>query len=315
MTTHTTVCDVAPRDGLQNDATHLSPAIRAELVNRLVGAGLTHVEVASFVNPKRVPQMAGAEEVVAAIDRHPGVTYSGLILNARGYDRLAACGLDEVHMSVAASETLNQRNQNAGVQESLADVQQIIARAHGEQRHVTVIVAASFGCPFEGAVDPARVLALAEQAVGAGADEIVFADTIGVGVPGQVRELVTRGRELGVPVGVHLHDTRGTGLANAYAALESGVSALDASAGGVGGCPFAPGATGNIATEDLVYLLHGEGVDTGIDLDGLIAVSHWLAAQLGHDIPGRVQRAGDFEAVSRRTLSAGAGAAVNANTK
>jgi isopropylmalate/homocitrate/citramalate synthase len=307
------VCDVAPRDGLQNDPTHLSPGTRAELVNRLVDAGIAHVEVASFVNPKLVPQMAAAEEVVQAIDRRPGVTYSGLILNARGYDRLTESGLDEVHMSVAASETLNQRNQNASVEESLAAVAQIIERAHGDGRRVQMIVAASFGCPFEGAVNPSRVLGVAEQAVSAGADEICFADTIGVGVPGQVRELVSRGRELGVPVGVHLHDTRGTGLANAYAALESGVSAMDASAGGVGGCPFAPGATGNIATEDLVYLLHGEGVDTGIDLDALIEVSHWLAEQLGHDIPGRVQRAGDFTAVSRRTVRADAIATANRN--
>ncbi len=302
--THITLCDVAPRDGLQNDPTHLSPATRSELVNRLVDTGLTHIEVASFVNPKRVPQMAGAEEVVAGIDRRPGVTYSGLVLNARGYDRLAACGLDEVHVAVAASETLNQRNQNASIEESLADVGHIIERAHAEDRRVQVVVAASFGCPFEGAVDSARVLNVAEQAVSAGADEIVFADTIGVGVPGQVRELVSRGGELGVPLGVHLHDTRGTGLANAYAALQAGVTLMDASAGGVGGCPFAPGATGNIATDDLVYLLHGEGVDTGIDLEALIEVSHWLAEQLGHDIPGRVQRAGDFTAVSRRTLGA-----------
>jgi hydroxymethylglutaryl-CoA lyase/(R)-citramalyl-CoA lyase len=302
------VCDVAPRDGLQNDPTHLSPTVRAELVNRLVDAGLAHVEVVSFVNPKRVPQMAGAEEVVQAMDRKPGVTYSGLVLNARGYDRLAASGLDEVHMAVAASETLNQRNQNASIEESLVDVAQIITRAHEDGRRVQIVVAAAFGCPFEGAVDPEQVMHVAEQAVAAGADELCFADTIGVGVPGQVRELVSGARELGVPIGVHLHDTRGTGLANAYAALESGVSAMDASAGGVGGCPFAPGATGNIATDDLVYLLHGEGVDTGIDLDALIGVSHWLAEQLGHGVPGRVQRAGDFEAVSRRTLHAGAAA-------
>jgi isopropylmalate/homocitrate/citramalate synthase len=300
-----TVCDVAPRDGLQNDPAHLAPAVRAELVNRLVDAGVTHVEVASFVNPKLVPRMAGAEEVAAGIDRRPGVTYSGLVLNARGYDRLAACSLDEVHMSVAASETLNRRNQNVSIEESIADMERIIARAHDAERRVVIIVAASFGCPFEGAVDPGRVLAVAERAVGAGADAIVFADTIGVGVPSQVRMLVSHGLQFGVPIGVHLHDTRGTGLANAYAALESGVSALDASVGGVGGCPFAPGATGNIATEDLVYLLHGEGESTGIDLDALIGVSDWLAEQLGHDIPGRVRRAGDFTAVSRRTLDAG----------
>jgi len=295
------ICDVAPRDGLQNDPTHLSPAVRAELVDRLADAGVSRIEVTSFVNPKLVPQMAGAEDVVEAIERRPGVTYSGLVLNARGYERLAACGLDEVNMAVAASETLNQRNQNASVEESLEHVARIVEQAHGDGRRAVVTVAASFGCPFEGAVDPARVLTVAERAVAAGADELVLADTIGVGVPRQVRTLVTGARELGLPVGVHLRDTRGTGLANAYAAVEAGVSSFDASVGGVGGCPFAPGATGNISTEDLVYMLHGEGLDTGIDLDALIDVAHWLGEQLGHDIPGRVQRAGDFKAVSAVT--------------
>jgi hydroxymethylglutaryl-CoA lyase/(R)-citramalyl-CoA lyase len=299
-----TVCDVAPRDGLQNDATQLSPAARAELVSRLADVGVTHIEVTSFVNPRRVPQMAGAEEVVAGIDRRAGVTYSGLVLNARGYERLHACALDEVHMSVAASETLNRRNQNASVQESLEDLGQIITRAHAAGRRVVATVATAFGCPFEGAVPTARALDVAERAIAAGADQIDFADTIGVGVPAQVRELVEGARAFGVPVGVHLHDTRGTGLANALAAVEAGVSSLDASVGGVGGCPFAPGATGNIATDDLVYLLHGQGLSTGIDLDALIGVSHWLAEQLGHDIPGRVARAGDFTAVSCRTLDA-----------
>ncbi|MGH2843159.1 MAG: hydroxymethylglutaryl-CoA lyase [Solirubrobacteraceae bacterium] len=298
------MCEVAPRDGLQNDPVLLGPAVRAELVNRLVAAGITHVETASFVNPKLVPQMAGAEEVVAGIDRRPGVTYSGLVLNERGYDRLATCGLDQVHMSVAASQTLNRANQNASIEESLAALARIAQRSHEDARAFTAILAASCGCPFEGAVPAAAVLNVAERAVAAGADQVVFADTIGVGVPSQVRELVTHGCDLGVPVGVHLHDTRGTGLANAYAALEAGATRFDASAGGVGGCPFAPGATGNIATEDLVYMLHGEGQSTGIDLDALIEVSHWLSGRLGHDVPGRVQRAGDFAAVSRR----GAGA-------
>jgi isopropylmalate/homocitrate/citramalate synthase len=308
-----TICDVSPRDGLQNDSTQLAPDVRAALVNRLAGAGLTRVEVASFVNPKLVPQMAGAEEVVEAVDRRGDVTYSGLVLNARGYERLAACRLDEVHMSVAASETLNRRNQNATVDESLDDVARIVEHAHADGRRAVVIIAASFGCPFEGAVEPAQVLAVAERAVAADADDLVLADTIGVGVPRQVRALVSGAREFGVPVGVHLHDTRGTGLANAYAALEAGVSSFDASVGGVGGCPFAPGATGNIATEDLVYLLHGEGLSTGIDLDALIEVSHWLAEQLDHPIPGRLQRAGDFKAVSEAHRVAGTTASQHGN--
>jgi hydroxymethylglutaryl-CoA lyase/(R)-citramalyl-CoA lyase len=265
-------------------------------------AGLTHVEVTSFVNPKLVPQMAGAEDVVKAIARREGVTYAGLVLNARGYERLASVELDEVRVAVAASETLNQRNQNASVDESLNDVEEIIGRAHADGRRATVVIAASFGCPFEGPVDPARVLAIAERAATAGADELSLADTIGVGVPRQVRTLVSGASELGLPIGVHLHDTRGTGLANAHAAVEAGATMLDASLGGVGGCPFAPGATGNIATEDLVYLLHGEGWSTGIDLDGLIEAAHWLEEQLGHPLPGRVQRAGDFKAVSAATV-------------
>lgn len=293
-----TVCDVAPRDGLQNETTHLAPAVRAELVNRLADAGVARVEVASFVNPKLVPQMAGAEDVAATIVPRPGVVYSGLVLNVRGYERLAASELEEVHFSVAASETLNQRNQNSSIEQALQQAERIAELAHADGRRLSVVIAASFGCPYEGSVAPSSVLAVAERAVQAGADELVLADTIGVGVPSQVRGLVRAISQFGVPIGIHLHDTRGTGIANAYAAVQAGVSSLDASVGGVGGCPFAPGAAGNIATEDLVYLLHGEGLDTGIDLDALIEVSHWLAAVLGHELPGRVQRAGDFKAVS-----------------
>jgi hydroxymethylglutaryl-CoA lyase/(R)-citramalyl-CoA lyase len=293
-----TVCDVAPRDGLQNDAVTLEPEVRAELVNRLAGAGLRRIETVSFVNPARVPQMAGAEEVVAAIERVPGVVYAGLALNERGYDRLLATGLDEVHYAFASTETFNQRNQNASVEESLAAAERIVERAHADGIRATVTIGASFGCPFEGAVDPGRVLELAAQLVAAGTQEIVFADTIGVGVPRQVRHLVGEGLGLGVPIGVHLHDTRNTGIANAWAAVEAGATVLDASVGGIGGCPFAPRATGNISTEDLVYLLHGEGVETGIDLDALVAVAEWLEGLLGRQLPGMVYRAGVFAPVA-----------------
>jgi hydroxymethylglutaryl-CoA lyase/(R)-citramalyl-CoA lyase len=293
-----TVCDVAPRDGLQNDAVTLEPEVRAELVNRLAGAGLRRIETVSFVNPARVPQMAGAEEVVAAIERVPGVVYAGLALNERGYDRLLATGLDEVHYAFASTETFNQRNQNASVEESLAAAERIVERAHADGIRATVTIGASFGCPFEGAVDPGRVLELAAQLVAAGTQEIVFADTIGVGVPRQVRHLVGEGLGLGVPIGVHLHDTRNTGIANAWAAVEAGATVLDASVGGIGGCPFAPRATGNISTEDLVYLLHGEGVETGIDLDALVGVAEWLEGLLGRQLPGMVYRAGVFAPVA-----------------
>jgi hydroxymethylglutaryl-CoA lyase/(R)-citramalyl-CoA lyase len=293
-----TICDVAPRDGLQNDQKVLDPSVRAELVNRLAAAGLPRIEAVSFVNPERVPQMAGAEEVVAAIERVPGVVYAGLALNERGYDRLLATGLDEVHYAFASTETFNQRNQNASVEESLAAAERIVERAHADGIRATVTIGASFGCPFEGAVDPGRVLELAAQLVAAGTQEIVFADTIGVGVPRQVRHLVGEGLGLGVPIGVHLHDTRNTGIANAWAAVEAGATVLDASVGGIGGCPFAPRATGNISTEDLVYLLHGEGVETGIDLDALVEVAEWLEGVLGRQLPGMVYRAGVFAPVA-----------------
>jgi isopropylmalate/homocitrate/citramalate synthase len=293
-----TICDVAPRDGLQNEAKTLEPAERATLVDLLAAAGVPRIEAVSFVNPKAVPQMAGAEEVVAGIERRAGVVYAGLVLNERGYDRLHATGLDEVHVAFAATEEFNRRNQNASPEESLEAAQRIVARAHEDGIRATVTIGVSFGCPFEGAVPPARVLGFAEQLAAGGADEVVFADTVGVGVPHQVKELVGAGVKLGVPIGVHLHNTRNTGIANAYAALEAGATVIDASAGGIGGCPFAPRATGNIPTEDLVYMLHGEGVETGIDLDALISVAEWLEARLGRQLPGQVYRAGSFAPVA-----------------
>jgi hydroxymethylglutaryl-CoA lyase/(R)-citramalyl-CoA lyase len=293
-----TVCDVAPRDGLQNDPVVLEPATRAELVNRLAGAGLRRIEAVSFVHPTRVPQMAGAEEVVAGIERRDGVVYAGLALNERGYERLRETSLDEVHFAFAVSDEFNRRNAGTGSEDSAAAGERIVALAHEDGLRATVTLGTAFGCPFEGAVDPARVLAYAARFVEAGADEIVFADTVGVGVPRQVRELVTGGVGLGPPVGVHLHNTRNTGMANAMAALEAGATVLDASVGGVGGCPFAPRATGNICTEDLVYLLHGEGVETGIDLGALIEVAQWLEGVLGRELEGMVYRAGAFAPVA-----------------
>ena len=293
-----TICDVAPRDGLQNDAKVLEPAVRAELVNRLAGAGLPRIEAVSFVNPARVPQMAGAEEVVQAVERRPGVVYAGLVLNDKGYERLAATDLDEVHFAFASTETFNQRNQGASVADSIAAAARIVARAHEDGRRATVTIGVSFGCPFEGRVEPERILELAAELVEAGPDEIVFADTIGVGVPRQVRRLVGDAVRLGPPVGVHLHNTRNTGYANAFAAVEAGATVLDASLGGIGGCPFAPRATGNIATDDLVYLLHGEGIETGIDLGALIEVAAWLDGVLGRQLEGQVYRAGTFAPVA-----------------
>jgi len=293
-----TICDVAPRDGLQNEEKHLDPGTRAELVNRLAAAGVPRIEAVSFVSPKWVPQMAGAEEVVAGIDRREGVVYAGLVLNERGYDRLVATGLDEVHVAFAATESFNRRNQNASPEESLAAAAAIVDRAHADKIRATVTVGVSFGCPFEGAVDPERVLGFVSDIAAAGADEVVLADTVGVGVPRQVKHLVSEAVKLAPRVGVHLHNTRNTGFANAYAALEAGATVLDASVGGLGGCPFAPRATGNICTEDLVYMLHGEGVDTGIDLAALITVAEWLEGELGRQLPGQVYRAGTFAPVA-----------------
>lgn len=293
-----TICDVGPRDGLQNDAVTLAPAARAELVDRLAAAGLRRIEAVSFVHPGRVPQMAGAEEVVAALHPVDGVTYAGLVLNERGYERFAATALTEAHYALAVSDEFNRRNSGASTEDSVVAGERVVERARADGVRVTVTLGTSFGCPFEGAIDPGRVLELAARFTARGADEIVFADTVGVGVPRQVRHLVAEGVKLGVPVGVHLHNTRSTGYANALVALESGASVLDASVGGIGGCPFAPRATGNIATEDLVYLLHGEGIDTGIDLDRLVEVAAWLEGVLGRPLEGQVYRAGVFAPVA-----------------
>lgn len=295
---HVTVCDVGPRDGLQNQPRVLEPELRADLVNRLAAAGLRRIEAVSFVSPKVVPQMAGAAEVLDRIRRRDGVVYAGLALNEKGYERLAAAGgLDEVHFAFAATETFNRRNQNASVEESVQVAHRIAAHARADGIRATVTIGVSFGCPFEGKVDPDYVLAVADRVLDP-FDEIVFADTIGVAVPRQVRDVVERAVTRGKPVGVHLHNTRNTGFANAYAAIEAGATVLDASVGGVGGCPFAPKATGNIATEDLVYMLHGEGIETGVELGALLGVSDWLENVLERPLEGQVYRAGTFAPVA-----------------
>jgi (R)-citramalyl-CoA lyase len=292
-----TICDVGPRDGLQNQPKTLEPEVRAELVNRLADAGLRRVEAVSFVSPQRVPQMAGAEEVVAGILRRDGVVYAGLALNDHGYDRLAATGLDEVHFAFTASETFNRKNQNASVEESVLACERIAGRARRDGVRATVTIGTAFGCPFEGSIDPGRVAGLAERLADS-VDEVVFADTIGVAVPRQIRDVLGRASLGGKRAGLHLHNTRNTAFANALAGIESGATVLDASVGGIGGCPFAPRATGNVCTEDLVYILHGEGVDTGIDLGALIGVAEWLEGVLEHPLEGQVYRAGSFAPVA-----------------
>jgi isopropylmalate/homocitrate/citramalate synthase len=282
-----TICEVGPRDGLQNERDVLSPETRAELVDRLAAAGLPIVEAVSFVSAERVPQMAGAEEVVERIERRDGTVYAGLALNEQGYDRLHAAGLDEVRFAVAATESFSKRNANASIDEAVAAAETVIRRAGEDGLRSAATISVAFGCPFEGPVDPDAVVAIAERL--RGADEVVLADTIGVATPKQVGSLVDR---VGSPVGFHGHNTRNTGFANAYAALEAGATSLDSSIGGLGGCPFAPRATGNIATEDLVNMLESDGVETGVDLDALIAISEWLEGVLGRPLEGQLYRAG-----------------------
>ena len=292
------ICDVGPRDGLQNEDTTLAPAVRAELCDRLAAAGVPRVEAVSFVNPKRVPQMAGAEEVMAAIDRREGTIYAGLVLNERGYERALAAGVDEVHYAFPVTDEFARRNQNTTVEGALETSDILVNRAANDFIRITVTLSVAFGCPFQGAVDPDRVLEIARRVAATGPDEIVLADTIGVGVPSQVETLVGGVAALGATVGAHFHNTRNTGYANAVAAVEAGATVLDASLGGTGGCPFAPRATGNIATEDLVYLLHGMGHETGIDLDALIGHAVWLGEQLGKELPGQLHKAGTFAPVA-----------------
>src|ERR671912_523590 len=289
------VVDVGPRDGLQNEEKILSPKTRAELCDRLAAAGVSRVEAASFVNPKRVPQMAGAEEVMATIDRNPDTSYAGLALNERGYERAVEAGVDEVRYAFPVSETFAQRNQNTTVEDATQLASRLVERSRLDGVRVSITLSAAFGDPFEGKVEPGHVLHVASEVAASGPDEIVLADTIGVGVPNQVRKLVEGVAAHGITVACHFHDTRNTGIANAAAAVESGATVLDASVAGTGGCPFAPRATGNIATEDLVYLLHGMGHETGIDLDALIEVAEWMAERLGKELPGQVYKAGNFE--------------------
>jgi len=283
-----TLCDVGPRDGLQNEAEALEPATRAELVNRLAAAGLPRVEAVSFVRDDRVPQMAGAEEVVAGIDplSRRGTEYSGLVLNERGYERFAATGLDRLNATLGVTEEFNRHNGNASLDEAVARVERILAAA---QVPATVTISVAFGCPFEGRVDPGRVAELAGRFDGA---EVVLADTIGVAAPREVRSLF----EQTSAAGFHGHNTRNTGYANALAALEAGATVLDASVGGLGGCPYAPRASGNVATEDLAYLLEHEGIETGVDLDALIGISTWLEGIFGRKLEGQLYRAGNFPA-------------------
>lgn len=290
------IVEVGPRDGLQSEPGVFPTADKIELINRLIAAGVRRLEVTSFVNPKRVPQMADAEEVLAGLLRRPDVQYVGLVLNRKGFDRAAAAGCTEIGMAVVASDTFSRRNQGASTDESIAAWLDIAAAAHAADIRAQVTISAAFGCPFEGEMPVARVVDIARRVAEARPLEIALADTIGVGVPSQVSELVGRVRDAlpGIALRCHFHNTRNTGLANAYAAVQAGVSTLDASVGGIGGCPFAPAATGNIPTEDLLYMLERTGIETGISLDAMIETGKWLQERLGRTVPGMLVKAGGF---------------------
>jgi hydroxymethylglutaryl-CoA lyase len=291
------IVEMAPRDGLQNEATLLSTADKVELVERAVGAGARRIEVTSFVNPARVPQMADADEVMAAVPRRPGLRYAGLVMNERGLDRALSGGVDEVDVVVVATDTFCRRNQGVSTAEAAALAATLVARAREAGVFSTVTVAAAFGCPFEGEVSEDRLREVLGQVADAGPDEVALADTIGVAVPSQVTArlgIAATATGGDVPLRLHLHDTRHTGVANAVAAHAAGVGTLDASIGGAGGCPFAPNATGNVATEDLVYLFDRMGVSTGLDLAALTATTGWLEDRLGKRLPGALLRAGGF---------------------
>jgi len=287
--------EVGPRDGLQNEPTVVDTAAKVVYIEALIAAGLRRIEATSFVHPKLVPQMADADELMAKVPRVDGVRYIGLVVNRRGFDRALEAGVDEVNMVVVATETFSQKNQRMTVDEGVATFANISRLAHQAGLGVTVTIGAAFGCPFEGEVPTDRIVDLVHRCVDSGADEVTLADTIGVGVPTDVHRLVTAVRENhDGPLRFHFHNTRNTGYANAWTAAEFGVVGLDASSGGIGGCPFAPAATGNIATEDLAWMLERSGVETGVSLDKLLAASSYVESKLGRPVPAQLGRAGIF---------------------
>jgi hydroxymethylglutaryl-CoA lyase len=288
--------EVGPRDGLQSEPDVVSTEVKVELIRRLVDAGLRRIEVASFVNPKRVPQMADAEAVLSALPPRTGVQYVGLVLNRKGFERAAAAGCKEIGMVTAATDSFARRNQGASIEETIAAWEDIAPLAHAAGIRAQVTISVAFGCPFEGEVASQRVVDIAKRLARSNPLEIAIADTIGVAVPSQVTELVDRLKQAlpQTPLRCHFHNTRNTAVANAYAAVLAGVTTLDSSVGGVGGCPFAPNATGNVATEDLLYMLSRAGFETGVDLPKLIETARWLQEQRGRPVPSMVSKAGGF---------------------
>lgn len=294
------IVEVGPRDGLQNEAAAIATADKIDFVSRLAAAGHSTIEVSAFVSPRWVPQMADAAEVFAGLVRRPGVSYTALVPNLAGLERARAANVDEAAIFAAASETFSKRNINKTIAESLETYRRVCEEAHRAGLRVRAYLSTCFGCPFEGAVPPTRVAEVAERLIDMGAYEVSVSDTIGVAHPRQVHEVLAAvaTRIPSDRIALHFHDTRGTALVNVYAGLEAGVATFDASAGGLGGCPYAPGATGNLATEDLIYLLDGLGITTGVRLDGIIEASRAIEPHVGHPLPSRVYRAA--QATSRR---------------
>lgn len=296
MSKSVTICEVGPRDGLQNQKQLLTTEAKVEFVERTIAAGIKRIEVTSFVNPKRVPQMADADQVMAGLKARwkDGITYIGLAVNKKGADRAIEAGCNEIGYAMAASQTFNIKNAGMSVDDGIAQWKEIRAETKARGLRATCTFGTSFGCPFEGEISADYIIDLCKRV--ADADEIALADTVGVGVPTQVLDLFGRLKEAvpGVPMRAHFHNTRNTGFANAYAAVEAGVQTLDASIGGIGGCPFAPRATGNISTEDLVYMLNRMGVHTGVDIEQLIDSAVWIEQQLGTPVPSMLAKAGNF---------------------
>ena len=290
------IIDVAPRDGLQSQAKLVDTNTKIELVKRLIEAGVGRIEVVSFVNPKRVPQMADAEEVIKLLPKRDDVTYIGLVLNMRGFERAVKSKIDEINCVVVASDTFNQRNQGVTTEQTMQSIEEIAIQSKSTELTCGVTISAAFGCPFEGEVPVSRVVELAKRLINMGIDEIVLADTIGAAGPSDVSKVVSSVREVtgDTPLRCHFHNTRNTGVANVYAAIMEGVRKFDASCGGVGGCPFAPSATGNVATEDLLYMIHRMGFETGISIEGIMETARWLEGPLETQMPAMVTRAGLF---------------------
>jgi hydroxymethylglutaryl-CoA lyase len=296
MSQRVQIVEVGPRDGLQNESSILSTDQKLKMICDLSNAGLSRIETVSFAHPDRVPQMADAEAIMASLPEREDVSYIGLILNWRGWTRAAETSIDEVNMNVSASNTFNQENQGADTDETIDVLGQVVQDASAKGLPVTGTIATSWGCPFEGEVSLDRLLSVAEGVAQTGVSEIAIADTIGVADPWSVTERVHAVQDAigGTPLRAHFHNTRNTGIANAYAAIQTGIAVLDSSVGGLGGCPFAPAATGNIPTEDLVYMLERAGIQTGVGLDDVIAVSRLLAEFIDHPLEAMLPRAGGF---------------------